>query len=159
MLLVPASLDDTPDARCHMTSTFDIMVLSSEPGNRRYVADILAKLGFDPVCASTLNEYRENLGQEKVGLIFCDAHFADGTYQDVISACRQSDSKPKVVVMSRTADWGEFKEAMRSGAFDMISAPCRPMDVEWMVIQARRQRQPVPARAAELAKAARTGSF
>jgi DNA-binding NtrC family response regulator len=41
-------------------------------------------------------------------------------------------------VTSRGADWEEFKEAMRWGAFDVISAPCRPTDVEWMVIQARR---------------------
>jgi DNA-binding NtrC family response regulator len=40
--------------------------------------------------------------------------------------------------MSSTADWDEFLEAMRLGAFDVIASPCRATDVEWMIIQALR---------------------
>src|SRR5579864_8059597 len=91
----------------------------------------------------------------KVGLIFCDSHLADGKYQDLLAPYG-----PRVVVMSRGADWEEFREAMQWGAFDVISAPCRPTDVEWMVIQAKRQERktenPGPARVerSELTKGA-----
>jgi hypothetical protein len=51
--------------------------------------------------------------------------------------------------------------AMREGAFDVIAAPCRPTDVEWMVIQAKRdarsrvvEQVAVPAVAAERSRAA-----
>ena len=42
------------------------------------------------------------------------------------------------MVTSRESDWDEYLEAIRLGAFDVIASPCRPTDVEWMVIQARR---------------------
>jgi DNA-binding NtrC family response regulator len=37
-----------------------------------------------------------------------------------------------------STDWDEYLEAMRLGAFDVISAPCRPTDVEWVILQALR---------------------
>lgn len=43
-----------------------------------------------------------------------------------------------MVITSLHADWDEYLEAIRVGAFDVIAAPCRSTDVEWMVIQAKR---------------------
>jgi DNA-binding NtrC family response regulator len=92
--------------------------------------------------------------------VFCDSHVLDGNYQDLLAAYPQSSDRPRVVVTSGSADWDEYKEAMRCGAFDIISVPCRHTDVEWMVIQAKRAERraegPAPARieSPELAKAA-----
>jgi DNA-binding NtrC family response regulator len=47
-------------------------------------------------------------------------------------------SKARIVVTSRQANWPEFLEAIRVGAFDVISTPCRSKDVESMVVQAKR---------------------
>jgi DNA-binding NtrC family response regulator len=121
-----------------MTTPFEVVVVSSDMESRRHLSDILVGQGLDPICISTLRECHENLAQRRVGLVFCDPHVADGNYQELLAAYRLTDRKPRVVVTSRGADWEEFKEAMRWGAFDVISAPCRPTDVEWMVIQARR---------------------
>ncbi len=134
-----------------MTTPFDVVVVSSDLENRRHVSDILISQDVDPICISTLRECHEALAKNRVGLVFCDPHVADGTYQDLLAAYRLTDHKPRVVVTSRCADWEDFKEAMRWGAFDVISSPCRPTDVEWMLIQARRDERhrtegPVPAR-------------
>jgi DNA-binding NtrC family response regulator len=143
-----------------MTSPFEVVVLSSDLAFRRHLAEILAKLGLDPVRLSTLRECHEVLAQKRVGLVFCDRHVADGNYQDLLAAYPIAGDRPRVVVTSGTADWDEYKEAMRCGAFDVISVPCRHTDVEWMVIQAkradRRAEGPAPVRIAppELAKAA-----
>ena len=121
-----------------MTNLFEVVVVSSDMETRRHLSDILVEQGMDPICTSTLRECKQSLDEKRVGLVFCDPHVADGTYQELLAAYRLTDRKPRVVVTSRGADWEEFKEAMRWGAFDVISAPCRPTDVEWMVIQARR---------------------
>lgn len=144
-----------------MTKPFDVVVVSADLENRRHLKEILTRQGLDPVCVGSLRECNENLASHPVGLVFCDPRVADGSYQDLLATYRLTDRKPRVVVTSRSADWEEFKEAMRIGAFDVISAPCRPTDVEWMVIQARRDERsrgdgPLPPRGThgEFARAA-----
>jgi DNA-binding NtrC family response regulator len=121
-----------------MTSSFEVLVVSSDPILRRRLTDILVNLGIDPAQLSTLRECREILAQKLVGLVFCDARVEDGNYQDLLAAYGRSDNRPRVVVTSSTADWDEFKQAMQCGAFDVIPIPCRHTDVEWMVVQAKR---------------------
>ena len=143
-----------------MLSPFEVVVVSSDLAVLHHLAGILASLCVDAVCTSTLRECREILARRRIGLVFCDFHVADGNYEDLLAAYPQPDDRPRVVVISASADWDEDKEVMRCGAFDLISAPCRPTDVEWMVIQAKRAERgaerPGPARveAPELAKAA-----
>jgi len=99
---------------------------------------VLTRQGLDPISASNASEAKETLQQERVGLVFCDRHLADGSYRDVLKAARSCREKVRLVVTSKRADWDEYLEAMRLGAFDVIASPCRPTDVEWMVIQAKR---------------------
>lgn len=128
-----------------MASTFEILVASADLENRRRLTEILTKLGLDPVCASTLRECHDIFAQTQVGLIFCDPHLADGSYEELLSKYAPGGPKPRVVLTSSTADWEEFRKATRLGAFDVIAVPCRPTDVEWMVIQARRDEQRRPS--------------
>lgn len=53
-------------------------------------------------------------------------------------AARSARRRSRIVLATRLTDWDEYLEAMRLGAFDVISAPSRPTDVEWMIIQALR---------------------
>ena len=120
-------------------SGFEIVVVSSDLESRRQLAGILIELGQDPISVATLREFHEQFAQHEVGLIFCDPLVSDGNYQDLLAAYRMKGRRPRVVVTSRLADWGQFKEAIRCGAFDVIASPCRPTDVEWMMIQAKRE--------------------
>jgi two-component system, NtrC family, response regulator PilR len=121
-----------------MNIPWDILVASSDLEGRRALSNILAKLGVDPLTSSIVRECKELIASEKVGLIFCDRLLADGNCNDLLNASRSGRTKARVVVMSSTADWDEFLEAMRLGAFDVIASPCRATDVEWMIIQALR---------------------
>jgi DNA-binding NtrC family response regulator len=104
-----------------MTSWFEVLVVSSDAVLRSNLANILTTLGIHPVCLSTLHECHEIVAERRVGLIFCDPHVADGNYQELLTAHTTSGARPRVVVTSRTADWDEFKEAMRCGAAQPIS--------------------------------------
>ena len=121
-----------------MNIPWDILVASSDLEGRRALSNILGKLGVDPLTSSTVRECKELIASERVGLIFCDRLLSDGNCYDLLNASRGGRAKARVVVMSSTADWDEFLEAMRLGAFDVIASPCRATDVEWMIIQALR---------------------
>jgi DNA-binding NtrC family response regulator len=121
-----------------MTVPWNILIASSDLVGRRALLNILEKQGLDSLATSTVHECKEMIATGKVGLIFCDPILADGNYRDLLNASRAAKKRPRVVVMSHLSDWDEYLNAMRLGAFDVIVAPCRPTDVEWMVIQALR---------------------
>lgn len=121
-----------------MTAPWEVVVVSSDLESRRNLSAILTRQGIDPICTSTLHECREILSQKNVGIVFCDSYLSDGTYKEFLGAYRSREERPRVIVTSRHSEWDEFKEAIRFGAFDVIGMPCRPTDVEWMIIQARR---------------------
>jgi DNA-binding NtrC family response regulator len=127
-----------------MAVSWQIVIASSDLEVRRALATVLLRLGLDPVCVSSVDQCREALSQDDVGLIFCSRHLCDGTYLDILAASRSVKGQPRVVLTSRHTH-SEYKEAISLGVFDVITAPCRPTDVEWMVIQAKRvTREPAP---------------
>lgn len=73
-------------------------------------------------------------------MIFCDRYLEDGNYRDVLTLAGYTIAKEKarVVLTCHLAGPDEYQEAKRFGVFDVIVTPCRPPDVEWMVIRARR---------------------
>jgi DNA-binding NtrC family response regulator len=117
---------------------WQVVIASSNLEERRAMCNILAKQGLEPIAAPSVRECELFLAQENVGLIFCSRWLADGDYRDLLLAARRANRKIRVVLATRVTDWDEYLEAMRLGAFDVISSPCRPTDVEWMVIQALR---------------------
>jgi len=126
-----------------MSDTWHVMVASSDLGIRRSLMSILEQQGVGAFCASNVNQCSEILEQQDVGLVFCERSFADGDYRDVLAATaqRKPGAKARVVLLSALADRGQYQTAKEHGVFEVISAACRPTDVEWMVIQARRDEQ------------------
>ncbi len=126
-----------------MSDTWQIMVASSDLENRRHLVSILDRQGFGTFCAANVSQCREILDSQKVGLVFCDRSFADGDYRDVLAATagRKPGLKARVVLLAALADSEQYKTAKDLGVFEVISAACRPTDVEWMVIRAKRDEQ------------------
>ena len=122
-----------------MDSPAQILVASSEIESRRALTTILKNEGYETVSASRVSEVKEALDSQNVGIVFCDRRLSDGNYRDVLGLTRAQQRPMKVVVTSRLADWDEYLEALHHGAFDLIASPCRPTDVLWALIQARRE--------------------
>jgi DNA-binding NtrC family response regulator len=121
-----------------MNVPWQIMIASADVEERRAMVNILVKQGLDPIIAASVSECRESMEQENVGLAFCARSLADGDYRDLLLAARVDRSRTRIVLTTRLTDWDEYLDAVRLGAFDVISAPCRPTDMEWMIIQALR---------------------
>lgn len=138
-----------------MTATDEILVVSMELEERRRFVHVLQEKGWDVTCATCVKDCREMLANRKVRLILCDFRLPDGTYRDVMQLARFGESKVPVVVMSRLADWDEYLEVLRNGAFDLISSPCEPTDLLVAVSRTLRDEHPKPAVAETRAVAAR----
>ena len=123
-----------------MMDQWTIMVVSSDLENRRSISRILASQGFDPIGVATVRECREVLEQQHVSLVFCDRRLADGDYHDVQASIQSTPQKlkPRVVVISPLMKPDEYQEAKSSGVFDIIGVPCRPTNIEWTIILAKR---------------------
>lgn len=124
-----------------MMDQWMIMVVSSDLENRRNVSRILASQGFDPIGVASVRECREVLEKQDISLIFCDRRLADGDYRDVQATiqCTPRKQKPRVVVISPLMKPEEYQEAKSSGVFDIIGVPCRPTNIEWTIILAKRE--------------------
>ncbi|HUA02000.1 MAG TPA: hypothetical protein VMB02_16810 [Candidatus Aquilonibacter sp.] len=142
-----------------MNENWQIVVASSDLENRRSVVSTLGRQGIGAFCASNVMQCREILDTQEVGLVFCDRSFADGDYRDVLVAAadrRRPGPTTHVVLLASSADAEQYKRAKEQGVFEVISTACRPTDIEWMVIQARRDEQRheagplVPGRAGSL---------
>ncbi len=127
---------------------WEVAVVSSNLANRQDVAGMLFRLGIDPICVSTVGQCRELRARPHLGLVFCDRQVKDGDYRDVLSVVNanapdapDAPNATKVVMMADLDTPEEYQQARQHGLFDVIPSPCRPTDVEWMVIQAKRNRR------------------
>jgi two-component system, NtrC family, response regulator HydG len=141
-----------------MDNPAQILVACSEIESRRALTTILKKEGYETVSASRVSEVKEALDSQNVGIVFCDRRLTDGNYRDVLGLTRLQQKPIKVVVTSRLADWDEYLEALHHGAFDLIASPCRPTDVLWSLIQARREEHERSSFVAPSASRARAAS-
>lgn len=122
-----------------MARVWEVVIASADLENRRRVLGMLTHQGVDCLCASTVSQCQEILNGRKIGLLFSDRNLSDGSYQDILRLTGGSGNlSTKVVVMSALMTPFEYEQARRCGVFDVISVPCRPTDIEWMVILAKR---------------------
>src|ERR1700730_14561444 len=112
-----------------MTPDFAILIVSADLEARRDLFRILTLQGCDPLYAPTIGEAMKVLERQSIGLVFCERELPDGGYRNFLTAARGLKTKSRIVVTSRLADWDEYLECMRLGAFDVIASPCRPTDV------------------------------
>lgn len=124
-----------------MHRTSQILVISSELGNRRALVEILNRERWETTCASTVNEFEELFPTRQLALVFCERQLRDGTYRDVLRTIRARNTSLRMVVTSRLADWDEYLEVLEEGAFDLIATPCRSADVNWVIHRAERERK------------------
>jgi DNA-binding NtrC family response regulator len=117
------------------------LVVSSDPGVRRELAEILRPCGLAPVLASSLTESRIALTSPEVCMVLCDECVVDGNYPGLLEIVEQVDRKLPVIVVSRTGEWPEYLAAIRCGAFDYLAYPPIPGEFNRVIRNALRERE------------------
>jgi DNA-binding NtrC family response regulator len=123
-----------------MNGALEVLVTSSELGNRRALIQVLEALSANVTSSSSIQQASEVLSKRPIELVFCDDQLSDGSYRDLLPAARiRQGQSVRVVVTTRTGEWEEYLEAMRLGAFDFIRGPMHPTDVELVVLRAQHE--------------------
>jgi DNA-binding NtrC family response regulator len=124
-----------------MDRPISILVVSSEFKNRYALREILNREGCETICVSTVGECEEVLASQNADLVFSDRALTDGSYRDILAIARSVGRNARLVVTSRLADWDEYLEAIKDGAFDLIASPSQKADVVRVINQAQREDQ------------------
>jgi DNA-binding NtrC family response regulator len=121
-----------------MPVQWEAVILSTDWEWRHPLGRTLDSYGVDYAHASSVQECREIVARESVGMIFWDSHLADGTYQELAESVGSVDRRVRIVVVSHMDDWDWRLGGARKGAFAVIPFPCHPTDIEWALSRANR---------------------
>ncbi len=106
------------------------LVVSSDEGVRRGLADILVRCGLAPLFSSTVAGSGIVLSRRKVFVVLSHNFLIDGGYEDIVKAVRLSDTNVPVIVVSRTGDWPDYLTAIHAAAWCLITWPYPPIPGE-----------------------------
>jgi DNA-binding NtrC family response regulator len=112
------------------------LMLAIDPGASQCIGEALDRCGFEPVLLSTIAELRSWIRKSDISVLVCEEVLRDGNYKDVLRVSRGVRSHIPVVVFSRLAEWDQYLEAIRLGAFDCLRYPFRTGELRWVVNRA-----------------------
>ena len=118
----------------------EILVVSSDNDVRRNLATIIGVCGLEPVLCVTVADSRAALSRYPICVVVCEDKLVDGNYRDLVEAVERTRSDAPVIVVSPLADWTDYLNAVRSGAFDCVRLPPRRTELEWVVQNALNER-------------------
>ena len=125
----------------YMPNLRDVLVVSSDDEVRRNLAGIVGLCGMEPVLCVTVADSQAVLTRYPIHVVVCEDQLADGNYRDVLEAVKRTTVDAPVIVVSRLADWNEYLNAVRAGAFDYIGLPPRQAEIEWAIRNALNERE------------------
>lgn len=111
-----------------------LVICSTE--NRQVIESAILQWSLEVCWCLTLQEARRGLRRGNHALVLCEAELPDGTYQDMMALLRHKLELVRVIVLAQTYSEDGYRAAMELGAFDVISAPYKRTDVQWIIMQA-----------------------
>lgn len=121
-----------------MLRRWDVLVACNEMKSRNALVHMLDGMSVSVFSCSTLSQAKEVLASHNIQLVFCDEKLSDGSFRDFLRPCDEGIGKPHVAVICHFDERSEYREALRLGAFEVLSSPLYPTDVELAVIRAMR---------------------
>jgi DNA-binding NtrC family response regulator len=112
------------------------LTLAVDPGASECIGEVLERCGFEPVLLSTIAELRSCIRESGTSVLVCEEVLLDGNYKEVLRVSCDVGGHIPVVVFSRFADWDQYLEAIRLGAFDCLRYPFRTGELRWVVNRA-----------------------
>jgi CheY-like chemotaxis protein len=117
-----------------------VLVACADSESRRALAEIIIQCGLKPISAATVSEAQSVLAQQAICLVFCEESLPEGGYREFLTRARDAGFEVPLVVASPLGDAENYLEAMGAGAFDFISPPYIPSQIESLVERRRQTR-------------------
>lgn len=89
------------------------------------------------------------LEQKKYDILLLDYRLPDGNGLDVMAAAREREQQAPAIIMTSFNDVRTAVRAMRSGAFDYITKPVNPDELQMIMDEALERKDPAPVSAGQ----------
>lgn len=106
-----------------------VVALISGDGDRRELAGVCSRKGWDLLFASTLEEARTLRDKVKAPVILCDRDLLSNGWRSAVEGLASSPHRACVILVSAVVDTYLWNEVVRTGGFDVLSKPFREEDV------------------------------
>ena len=111
-----------------------ILFVDDEESFRIITAKELVRVGYLVDTAGSLEEARTALGAQTYHLVLLDVRLPDGNGLELLEDIRSSLPGTQVVMLTAYGTVQEAIQAMRKGAHDFLSKPCKLGELELSLI-------------------------
>ncbi len=122
--------DAATPAATEPASALSLLVVDDEETFRRLTARELAKSGYAVTDAGTLDEARHALANQHFQLVVLDVRLPDGNGLDLLREIREASPITEVVMLTAYGTVQEAIRAMKEGAHDFLTKPCKLGELE-----------------------------
>lgn len=105
------------------------------------MADWLRGNGYEVDVASGFTDADRALQSQQYELVLCDIRLEDGDGFEVLHACRELPNAPHVILITGYGTVETGIEALRAGAFDLLTKPIIDQELDMAIGRALSQRQ------------------
>jgi DNA-binding NtrC family response regulator len=117
-----------------------LLLVDDENAFRRLTARELLHVGYVVDSAATLAEARQLLATNSYQVVLLDLRLPDGSGMDLLTEIKETWPETEVVMLTAFGNVNEAIQAMKTGAFDFLTKPCKMQELEIVLEKAARKR-------------------
>ena len=106
-----------------------VIALISGESNRRDLAGICSRKGWNLLLAGTVEDARAVLDKVRAPVILCDRDLPGNGWRSTVEGLASSPHRACVILVSPVVDTYLWNEVVRTGGFDVLSKPFREDEV------------------------------
>jgi DNA-binding NtrC family response regulator len=107
-----------------------LLFVDDEESFRKLTARELSRTGYEVDAVGTLDEARQLLATKHFHLVLLDVRLPDGNGLDLLQEIREASPATEVVMLTAYGTVQEAIRAMKQGAHDFLTKPCKLVELE-----------------------------
>jgi DNA-binding NtrC family response regulator len=116
------------------------LILTADPAAVAGLPGLVQQSGLQPISMGTMAHLRSYRLNATISLMLCEERLPDGTFRDALDFFRRIAQRVPMIVFSRLAEWKDYLEALRCGAYDCLRYPFRTGELRWIIGRLLEQR-------------------
>jgi two-component system, NtrC family, response regulator AtoC len=124
-----------------MSESARILIADDDPVLRRLLPSQISTKDFEFSAVGNAKEVISALKEEDFDVVLLDVNLPDASGIELLSSIRQVSNAPEVVMLTADKSLQTGIEAMRRGAYDYITKPANPQQVEAIIRKALEKHQ------------------
>ncbi len=121
-------------------SETSLLIVDDEESFRKLIARELERVGYSVTTAGGLDEARRALTQRTFHVVILDVRMPDGSGLELLKEIKEASPSTEVIMLTAYGTVQEAIRAMKEGAYDFLTKPCKLAELE-AVLEKAVQRQ------------------